>query len=155
MKTSEFKQLLKETVREVLREELKVIKIALREHNTILQPLKKIGNSEVNAFPDIVSVSIPREKPLIREVKSTGNPMLDILNETRSGMSGNDWNDLGTMNSSMAQGINSFVEKPTQVGTVGDMLQNSSTSSDLNQIEIDVVPNFSKLMGAMKEKGTI
>lgn len=152
MKTSEFKQLLKETVREVLREELKVIKIALREHNTILQPLKKIGTTSPN-YSEINSQPIPR--PVIKEVQSTGNPMLDILNETRGGMSGNDWNDLGTMNSSMAQGINSFVEKPTQVGTVGDMLQNSSTSSDLNQIEIDVVPNFSKLMGAMKEKGTI
>jgi len=156
MKTSEFKQLLKETVREVLREELKVIKMALREHNTILQPYKNIGGSGPSKIPNYSETnSQPIPRPVIKEVQSTGNPMLDILNETRSGMSGNDWNDLGTMNSSMAQGINSFIEKPTQVGTVGDMLQNSSTSSDLNQIEIDVVPNFSKLMGAMKEKGTI
>lgn len=152
MKTSEFKQLLKETLREVLREELKVIKIALREHNSILQPYKKItpstlGYSEINSQP------IPNMQKI--SYQSTGNPMLDLLNETKSGMSGDDWRDMGTMNSSMAQGINSFIEKPTQVGTVGDMLQNSSTSSDLNQIEIDVVPNFSKLMGAMKEKGTI
>lgn len=152
MKASEFKQLIKEAVREVVREELKVIKIALREHNTILQPYKQTGFNSSN-YSEINSQPIPNMQKV--SYQSTGNPMLDLLNETRNGMSGNDWNDLGTMNSSMTHGVNSFIEKPTQIGTVGDMLQNSSTSQDLNQIEIDVVPNFSKLMGAMKEKGTI
>jgi hypothetical protein len=150
MKTSDFKNLIKEAVREVVKEELKVIKIALREHNNILQPYKKVGTVQSS------NIASPKNyTPTHTQYQTTGNPMLDILNETRIGMTGNDWNDLGTINSSMAHGTNSFIEKPTQVGTVGDMLSNSSVSSDLNQIEIDVVPNFSELMGAMKERGTI
>jgi len=153
MKASEFKQLIKEAVREVVREELKVVKIALREHNSILQPYKKVGTSL--DYPEIKSESFTLP-PKPKTIKSTGNPMLDLLNETKSGMSGDDWGDMGTMNSSMAQNIgNSFVEKPVQVGTVGDMLNTASTSQDLNQIEIDVVPNFSKLMNTMKKQGTI
>ncbi len=152
MKASDFKNLIKEAVREVVREELKVVKMALREHNTILQPYKKVGITAPN-YSEINSQPIPNMQKV--SYQSTGDPMLDLLNETRTGMTGDDWSNLGTMNSSMAQGMNPFIEKPVQVGTVGDMLSNSSVSSDLNQIEIDVVPNFSKLMGAMKEKGTI
>jgi len=40
MKASEFKELIKEAVREVVKEELKGIKFALKEHNNILQPYK-------------------------------------------------------------------------------------------------------------------
>ncbi len=152
MKTSDFKNLIKEAVREVIKEELKGIKTALSEHNSILQPYKKVGTTAPN-YSEINSQPTPKQP--IRQVQSTGNPMLDLLNETRNGMSGDDWSNLGTMDSTMARGGNSFIEKPVQVGTVGDMLQNTSNSTDLNQIEIDVVPNFSKLMGAMKEKGTI
>ena len=35
------------------------------------------------------------------------------------------------------------------------MLQNAPKTHDLNQINIDTVPDFSSIMGAMKDKGLI
>lgn len=79
MKASEFKNLIKEAVREVLKEELM----------EIVQP--PVQES---------SPSLPlADKPVY---KATGNAMLDALNETRSSMSTQDYRNVLNMNSSMA-----------------------------------------------------
>ena len=51
---------------------------------------------------------------------------------------------------------NNFTHTSTQVGNVGDMLSNTNKSAmDINQVNIDVVPDFSKLMGTLKDRGQI
>ena len=78
MKASQFKELIKEAVREVIKEEF----------STPTQPVQ-----EQAAKPAYTS---------------TGNPMLDALNETRMGMTSEDYQNLngGTMQSTMAQNFN-------------------------------------------------
>ena len=82
MKASQFKQLIKEAVREVLQEDL----------------------MEIISTPNIPvqeQVTKPSYKP-------TGNAMLDALNETRTSMTSEDYRNLngGTMQSTMAQNFN-------------------------------------------------
>ena len=82
MKASQFKELIKEAVREVLKEEL-----------TQIVPQPETPMQEQVTKPSF---------------KSTGNPILDALNETKSNMTPEDYKNLGggTMASSMAQSFN-------------------------------------------------
>jgi hypothetical protein len=132
MKASEFKKLIKEAVREVLLEELS---------NNSPKPIQEQINT-----PYIIKHN---------DYQSTGDPLLDLLNETKDN---GDWRDLGNFQTENIQNFkNQFMpEKSPQVGDVGAMLTNTNkNTSDINQVEIDVVPNFSKLMGNMKDKGLI
>jgi len=94
MKASQFKELIKEAVREVIKEEF----------STPTQPVQ-----EQAAKPAYTS---------------TGNPMLDALNETRMGMTSEDFRNIGgdTMQSSMAQNFNraSFIPQGRAIKPVSD-----------------------------------
>ncbi len=173
MKASEFKELIKEAVREVVKEELKGIKIALKEHNNILQPYKKIGVSITPSSPPknpYVATGLPIEERMYNQqipthterkdhtnYQTTGNPLIDLLNETKYNTSAEDWQNFGGFNSSQAQGYSSpqNINSEPAVGTVGDMLQTAPKTNDINAISIDVVPNFSNLMGELKNRGQI
>lgn len=169
MKASEFKELIKEAVREVVKEELKGIKFALKEHNNILQPYKKVGGftapnySEINSQKSLISKINSQPIPTHTERKdhtnyqTTGNPLIDLLNETKYNTSAEDWQNFGGFNSSQAQGYSSpqNINSEPAVGTVGDMLQTAPKTNDINAISIDVVPNFSNLMGELKNRGQI
>jgi len=94
MKASQFKELIKEAVREVIKEELQQPQQPIREQAT---------------------------KPAYR---STGNTMLDILNETRASMTSEDFKNLGgdTLQSSMAQSFNrnAFMPQGKAIKPVSD-----------------------------------
>lgn len=97
MKASQFKELIKEAVREVLVEEL-------NKTSTQQPPMQE---------------QFTKTAP-----KSTGNPMLDALNETKSSMTAEDYSNLGggTMGSSLAQSFNrnSFMPQGRTVKPVSD-----------------------------------
>lgn len=78
MKASQFKELIKEAVREVIKEEF----------TTPSQPVQE-------------QVTQPTYAP-------TGNPVFDAINETRSSMTSEDYRNFngGTMQSTMAQNFN-------------------------------------------------
>lgn len=94
MKASQFKELIKEAVREVIKEEL----------STIPQPVQ-----EQVAKPSYTS---------------TGNPILDALNETRGTMTAEDYKNIGgsTMQSTMAQNFNraAFMPQGRTIKPVSD-----------------------------------
>jgi hypothetical protein len=60
---------------------------------------------------------------------------------------------------SMAQGFPTMISNPagaTQVvESVDQMLANTRPASDVTQVQIDSVPDFSALMGKMKSNGQI
>lgn len=151
MKADTFIKLLRKVVREevqsVMREELGL----LLETPTAKQPVIKIEKSVVkNSMVESIM-----KKPLLKDKPFTSNNILnDILNETANA---NDWQSLGNMDSSMAQGFGGSMinNEPTVVGSVDEMLANTRPAGDINAVKIDVVPDFSKLMSAMKEKGQI
>jgi hypothetical protein len=94
-------------------------------------------------------------------VETTGNPMLDLLNETRMSMTagGDEWKSIGDFSSNNINGyraemMNAFGGAPA-VESVDQMVQTARPSADINQVQINAVPDFSKMMGALKEKGKI
>lgn len=159
MKASELKQLLEPLVRKIVKEELKEIHNALLEQKKITDPLRKVGGFTAPTYPEPISKSIPThtERNTHTQYQSTGNSMIDLLNETKQTMTGDDWSNLGNFSSENINNFRGFVHgNEPVVGTVNDMLGNSSKNAyDINQVEIDVVPNFSKIMGVMKEQGKI
>jgi len=93
MKASDFKNIIKEAVREAIREEL----------SGIQQPVQE-------------QVSTPT-------YKSTGNAMLDALNETRTSMTSEDYRNLGgDFRADMAQSFNraAFAPQGRSVKPVSD-----------------------------------
>jgi len=166
MKVSQFKQLIKEAVREVVREEMNDLRTTLMEQIKILQPYQKVGGSTnigINKIPQSSITNKPSPYintglPINENIyQTTGDPLIDLLNETKYSNTAEDWKQFGGFDSSNAQEYihDNYGTTQTQVGTVGDMLQSAPKTNDINQISIDVVPDFSNLMGAMKDKGII
>lgn len=141
MKVGQFKQLMKECLREVLAEE-GIITENIKPKNINIHPKRNItGNPPLNL------TSIPK----------TGDVMIDLLNETKYNTDPSEWQNFGDFTQNMAQGYNAnhFRTSEPEVGTVEDMLSNQPKTNDINQVSIDVVPDYSKFMGAMKEQGQI
>ena len=90
MKASQFKALIKEAVREVLKEELL----------EIVQPQQAPVQEQVQTKP----------------VQPTGNPILDALNETRGTMTPEDYQNIGggNLRAQMAQNFNRSMMMPRQ-----------------------------------------
>jgi hypothetical protein len=95
MKASEFKRLIKEAVKEAIQEELRQPQI-----QEAIQPVQTATYT------------------------STGNPMLDAINETRTNMTPEDYRNIagGTMQSSMAQNFNraAFMPQGRAIKPVSD-----------------------------------
>jgi len=154
MKVGQFKQLMKECLREVLKEELQGIKQVLSEQNKTIQPLKKVGTTAPD-YTEVNKVGTPIHQ--LKNIVSSGDPLIDLLNETKYNTDPSEWQNFGDFTQNMAQGYNAknFNTAEPAVGTVDDMLNNQPRTNDINQINIDVVPDFSQFMGAMKEQGQI
>ncbi len=151
MKVETFRKLIREEVKRALREELPSLLTEVREKPTAVA---KPGR----AFSDLFEGMDKKKQPII---ESTGNPMLDLLNETRMTMTAQneEWPSMGTYNSSTlnsykAEMMGAFGGAPA-VESVDQMMQTARPSTDINQVQINAVPDFSKMMGALKDKGKI
>lgn len=76
MKADAFKKIIKEAVREVLREEL--ISILSENVKTKSTPTKQVGKGTVTKFEPY--------KPTVGKPVPTGDPIADLLNETKAEM---------------------------------------------------------------------
>ena len=162
MKLDTFRKVIREEVKKAIQEEmrdilLEAVKSANKPkltENKSTQPYSKVESTYKPSFSDIIS---EERKP----IPSTGNPMLDILNETAQA---GEWRTLngGEFNASQAVGwaggapgmIGGGSNIPV-VATVDEMIKSQGPVRDINDVSIDVVPDFSKFMGALKEKGSI
>jgi len=162
MKLDAFRKVIREEVKKAIQEEmrdilLEAVKSANKPkltENKSTQPYSKVESTYKPTLSDIIA---EERKP----IPSTGNPMLDILNETAQA---GEWRTLngGEFNASQAVGwaggapgmIGGGSNTPV-VATVDEMIKSQGPVRDINDVSIDVVPDFSKLMGALKEKGSI
>lgn len=168
MKLDILRKLIREEMRTVIKEELKEIlteaviiasepkpssihSIPERQgiSNTI-QPYTQIKPNSKPRFSEIMA----EQKPLI----STGNPILDLLNETADS---GEWRTLNGGYTaqdavSWAGGIPSMggVNTPV-VSSVDQMITRQGPVRDINDVKIDVVPDFTGLMNKFKEKGKL
>ena len=91
MKLDVFKKLIKEAVREVVREELPTL---LSENFNQVKP----------AVPAVQHVTKYEEfNPTVTKPVKTGDPIMDILNETRASMTQETYKDLMSATSDMVQ----------------------------------------------------
>jgi hypothetical protein len=162
MKLDAFRKVIREEVKKAIQEEMRDIlleavksasKPNLTEDKFTGKPYSKVESTYKPSFSDIIA---EERKP----IQSTGNPMLDILNETAQA---GEWRTLngGEFNASQAVGWNGGApgmmggSNTPVVATVDEMIKSQGPVRDINDVSIDVVPDFSKLMGALKEKGSI
>ena len=88
MKVDVFKKLIKEAVREVLREELSQIKpTPIQENKTMSFTTQDV---DMVAYRQNLAASMGLTPPLPPKAQSTGNPYLDIIAETASTMTSQD-----------------------------------------------------------------
>jgi hypothetical protein len=153
MKLDAFRKIIREEVRGVIKEELSLIMSTPITETKIVK--KPVVEQKVNkpSFSEIVNEEVVQQKQPTFE--PTGNPMLDILNETAAA---GEWRSLnGGYNSSHAAGFAGGMPggQTRVVNSVDEMLANKQPVSDINQVVIDAVPDFSGVMGKLKESGKI
>jgi hypothetical protein len=165
MKLDAFRKIIREEVKKAIQEELKdvlleAVKLASKPADLstptkqVTQPYSKVESTYKPTFSDIIA---EERKP----TPSTGNVMLDLLNETAQA---GEWRTLngGEFNASQAVGwaggaphLMGGGSNTPVVATVDEMIKSQGPVRDINDVRIDVVPDFSKFMGALKEKGSI
>jgi hypothetical protein len=153
MKLDAFRKIIREEVRGVIKEELSLIMSTPITETKIVK--KPVVEQKVNkpSFSEIVNEEVVQQKQPTFE--PTGNPMLDILNETAAA---GEWRSLnGGYNSSHAAGFAGGMPggQTRVVSSVDEMLANKQPVNDINQVVIDAVPDFSGVMGKLKESGKL
>jgi hypothetical protein len=153
MKLDAFRKIIREEVRGVIKEELSLIMSTPITETKIVK--KPVVEQKVNkpSFSEIVNEEVVQQKQPTFE--PTGNPMLDILNETAAA---GEWRSLnGGYNSSHAAGFAGGMPggQTRVVNSVDEMLANKQPVNDINQVVIDAVPDFSGVMGKLKESGKL
>ena len=164
MKLDAFRKIIREEVKKAIQEEmrevlLEAVKSASKPGvqsitpQTVTQPYSKVESTYKPTFSDIIA---EERKP----APSTGNVMLDLLNETAQA---GEWRTLNGGEFNASQAVGWAGGAPNMMGgsntpvvaTVDEMIKSQGPVRDINDVSIDVVPDFSGLMGALKEKGQI
>ena len=156
-----------ELLRKLIREE---VALAVRtEVKLMMTELKPLLEGRVTPSKPMTSTSSLREsiKPVIKQqvkqqLVSTGDPISDLLNETKMGMQADEYRSIGNFGAEDAQGfgmraMQDFGPKQTVVTeNVSDILQAARPASDVAHVQLpDAVPDFTGLMASLKSKGAI
>jgi hypothetical protein len=168
MNLDAFRKVIREEVKKAIQEEMREVLLeAVKSANapksfgtaspTLVQPYVETKSQIKPRFSEIIAEQqYQAPKPL----PSTGNPMLDILNETAQAgewrtLNGGDYNASDAVGwAGGAPGMMGGSNTPV-VATVDEMLRSQGPVRDINDVRIDVVPDFSKFMGVLKEKGSL
>jgi hypothetical protein len=139
MKTTQFKQLIKEAVREVVREELAPVKKALIESlKPRLNKNQMLGENRAEkiifgAKPHVTRTNSQNPRPVPQK---SLNPVLDILAETASGMTAADYNNMISGNGGgggMGMGMSMEGFDPTSLAAELGYTDDSSFMPDIPQ----------------------
>ena len=163
MNLDAFRKVIREEVKKAIQEEMR--DILLEAVKSASKP-ELIENQSIKPYSKVESTYKPKFSDIIAEERksmpSTGNPMLDILNETAQA---GEWRSLNGGDSySAANAVGWAGGAPGMMGggsntpvvaTVDEMIKSQGPVRDINDVRIDVVPDFSKFMGALKEKGSL
>ena len=151
MKLEAFRKIIRDEVRSVIKEELSLImKTPITEtkitEKPVVQELKKEIPTLKKETPKHETTAF--SKPLFEGVGA----IADVLNQTHAE---GGWRNLnGGMTAQDAVGYAGGA--PTKVvQSADDMLASAPKTTDINQVTIDAVPDFSGLMGTLKDQGKI
>ena len=155
MKIEAFRKIIREEVRGVIKEELSLImQTPVTETKVVQKPVveqktKRPSLSELTEEPQQ-----PQQptKPLFEGVGA----LADVLNQTHAE---GGWRNIngGSMTAQDAVGFAGGMPGGATkvVQSADDMLASAPKTTDINQVTIDAVPDFSGLMGKMKEAGKL
>jgi hypothetical protein len=154
MKLDAFRKIIREEVRGVIKEELSLImSTPITETKIVKKPVVE-QKVQKPSFSELVNEEVVQQKQPTFE--PTGNPMLDILNETAAA---GEWRNINGGGYTAQDAVGFAGGMPggatKVVESVDQMLAGKQGITDLNQVSIDAVPDFSGLMGKMKEQGKI
>jgi len=141
-----LKKLIREELRAVLREELP--KLLKEVQAPAVKSAQKSLQEQVKAkIPGTLNTQASR--PQIKF--DTSNPMAAFLNDTAKSMLQEDF----SMTSADVHPALAFQPNQVKVGSVEGMLGSAKPSSNINAVQINEVPDFSALMGKLKQQGQI
>ena len=141
-----LRKLIREELKAVLKEELP--KILKENQAPVIKDSKKSLQEEVKAkIPGTLNTHA--SKPQIKF--TSNNPMAAFLNDTAKNMLNEDF----SMTSADVHPAMAFQPSEVSVGSVEGMLGTARPSSNINAVQINEVPDFSALMGKLKERGEI
>ena len=155
MKVEAFRKIIREEVRDVIKEELSLImSTPVTETKVVQKPVVE----QITKKPSLAELTetvqpIAPQQPLF----DSNDPIAQILNETNAA---GEWRNLNGGNGYTAQDAVGFQggmpgSETKVVETVDQMLSGKAGATDVSQVSIDAVPDFSGLMSKMKESGNI
>jgi len=141
-----LRKIIREEVRGVIREELSHL---LKETVSKTPVLK--NKTRPISLKEQLSTGISSK------INKSSDPIMDLLNETKMNMTGEDYRTIINAEANMAQGFGQYSMNTNTpvVESVDQMLANSRPALDVSHVQIDSVPDFSALMKTMKNKGQI
>jgi hypothetical protein len=140
-----------EILRKIIREELtKVIREELPKLlSESVQPVKT--QQKKTDQPPLTLNSSPMVKFEDIKFKKSSNPLANLLNETAMSMV-NDKNSMHFSTNDVGPGMHpalAFQPKEVAVGSASDMLATAKPSSNIDAVQINVVPDYSAMMEKM------
>jgi hypothetical protein len=168
MNLDAFRKVIREEVKKAIQEEMREVLLEAVKSSSTPKSFGTASPTLVQPYVETKSQTKPRFSEIIAEqqyqapkpLPSTGNPMLDILNETAQAgewrtLNGGDYNASDAVGwAGGAPGMMGGSNTPV-VASVDEMLRSQGPVRDINDVRIDVVPDFTKFMGALKEKGSL
>jgi hypothetical protein len=155
-------------LRKLIREE---VALAIRtEMKLMMQELKPLMEGRATPSKPISSKNslVESIKPVAKaqqrqQYVSTGDPIADLLNETRTAMQPDEYRSIGNYGAQDAQafGMQAMQDFGGQRQTVvtenvSEILQAARPASDVSGVQLpDAVPDFTGLMASLKAKGAI
>ena len=154
MKIEAFRKIIREEVRSVIKEELSLImQTPITETKVVQKPVVE-QKTQRPSLSELTEEPQPQQptKPLFEGVGA----LADALNQTHAE---GGWRNIngGSMTAQDAVGFAGGMPGGATkvVDSVDAMLAGKQGVTDINQVSIDAVPDFSGLMGKMKEEGKL
>jgi len=155
MKIEAFRKIIREEVRGVIKEELSLImQTPITETKVVQKPVveQKQTRPSLSELTEEPQQPQQQTKPLFEGVGA----LADVLNQTHAE---GGWRNINGGGYSAQDAVGFAGGMPggatKVVQSADDMLASAPKTTDINQVTIDAVPDFSGLMGKMKEAGKL
>lgn len=154
-----LRQLIREEVALAVRTEMKVM---MKELTVLMENKAPVANRSTvstNSLRESIK-DVVKQQPQ-KQVASTGDPIADLLNETKMGMQSEDYRSIGNFGAQDAPGFGMMSEgmgmrETAVVDDMSTILQASRPAGDVAHVQLpDAVPDFTGLMSSLKAKGAI
>jgi hypothetical protein len=157
--TDLLRKLIREEVALAVRTEMK---LAMQELKPLMEGRITPSKSTISKSSLVESIKPIQKQPTKSQYVSTGDPIADLLNETKNAMQPDEYRSIGNFGAQDAQGFGMQAMQdfgPKQTMVVEDMnsiLQASRPAGSVEAVQLaDAVPDYTGLMKSLKEKGAI